>query len=573
MLPKTHIITGFLFSCILFFLFPEITLLGALVIFLSSFLIDVDHYFVYILRKKDVNLFRAYKWHILLGRNLKEKLKQIPFYHVFHSVEFIILLGILSFFSRWFFYILIGVLFHSFLDFYGFIAHKEFKSRAYSFISYLRARAKKQNKWTIRAIKNSFWVVLTTLSEKFGGLILSIFLARLLMPDLFGLYGLALSTILIFSSLTDMGLGSTLIKYLSRIRDEERYKGYVKYFFKLKFILVGFVSLVLLLSSKIIADYYHKPIFLALLSGVLFLIFMSFGGFFDAIFKSRNNFRYPFIRSILFQFFRVSFVLVFVYLFVNKLSEEPLLFAIFSLISFSAFFSIIFVLYYASKKEGYSFLDFSSNEPNKKIRKEILKFTLPLSALTLSGIFFGNIDKVFLGPLVGASIIGFYNIALSLVGTAASVIPFSAAFFPIFSRLNKRESEREFIKAILLVLASSMFLFLFIFIFSDWIIFLIYGKAYLPAQPLLKLLSSMLLLLPISGLYQSYLISRGRTRFVASANIGATILNILLNYFLIMYFLQYSQLLAAAGAAVASILSRIFSMVLLFVGVLISKSK
>ena len=51
MLPKYHIIYGFILSLILFLIFPTLGLIGAGIIFLSSFLIDVDHYIYYVLKE------------------------------------------------------------------------------------------------------------------------------------------------------------------------------------------------------------------------------------------------------------------------------------------------------------------------------------------------------------------------------------------------------------------------------------------------------------------------------------------------------------------------------------------
>ena len=59
MLPKYHIIINFFLSLILLFFLKPIY---ALIFFFSSFLIDIDHYIYYIIEKKRINLFRAYKW-------------------------------------------------------------------------------------------------------------------------------------------------------------------------------------------------------------------------------------------------------------------------------------------------------------------------------------------------------------------------------------------------------------------------------------------------------------------------------------------------------------------------------
>lgn len=126
MYPKQHIILGALFSLILLVIFPHISLLGFLIIFLSSVLIDIDHYFFYIWTRKNSNLKSAYQWFVKRDKRLrklsKKKKKEIinpPV--IFHGIETIILLMSLSFISPIFFFILTGFMFHQFLDLIGIV--------------------------------------------------------------------------------------------------------------------------------------------------------------------------------------------------------------------------------------------------------------------------------------------------------------------------------------------------------------------------------------------------------------------------------------------------------------------
>ncbi len=74
-----HVILGFIFSLILF------PLVGffSLIIFISSFMIDIDHYFYYIIKKNDLNLINSINYYLK-----KHREESVLF---FHSVEFIAL--------------------------------------------------------------------------------------------------------------------------------------------------------------------------------------------------------------------------------------------------------------------------------------------------------------------------------------------------------------------------------------------------------------------------------------------------------------------------------------------------
>ncbi|MEK6830589.1 MAG: hypothetical protein AABX77_01010, partial [Nanoarchaeota archaeon] len=61
MLPKYHIIIGLIASIAIYLIF-NLTIFQASIIFLSSFLIDADHYLLYIFRKKDFSLINSIKY-------------------------------------------------------------------------------------------------------------------------------------------------------------------------------------------------------------------------------------------------------------------------------------------------------------------------------------------------------------------------------------------------------------------------------------------------------------------------------------------------------------------------------
>lgn len=112
MYPKTHIMLGVIFIVILYFLFPKIGIPGLFIIFLSSILIDVDHYLAFVIREKNLSLIKAYNWTIE-KMNRKEYLG----FHFLHTIEVHILVVILTFFWHIFFFVFIGFLFHSITDF------------------------------------------------------------------------------------------------------------------------------------------------------------------------------------------------------------------------------------------------------------------------------------------------------------------------------------------------------------------------------------------------------------------------------------------------------------------------
>ena len=122
MYPKHHIILGAIFAAALYFIFPSIGILNAAIVFLSSFLIDVDHYIYYRYKTGNWNLKKAYDWFEERGRKLDclPRKKREEFYLAFcflHGIEVLIILFILSIFvSKHFLFIFTGVALHLILD-------------------------------------------------------------------------------------------------------------------------------------------------------------------------------------------------------------------------------------------------------------------------------------------------------------------------------------------------------------------------------------------------------------------------------------------------------------------------
>ncbi len=140
MLPKYHIFFGAIFSLIIFYFF-KITVFQASLVFLSSILIDFDHYMFGAIRNKTLNLKKLYFWHKSLGRTHK------PIMHIFHSIEFIIFIGVLSFYYNIFLFIFIGMLFHSSLDLIEIIYNHKMGCREFSLIRFLILRRRLPKKY------------------------------------------------------------------------------------------------------------------------------------------------------------------------------------------------------------------------------------------------------------------------------------------------------------------------------------------------------------------------------------------------------------------------------------------
>ncbi len=118
---KQHFFFGLVFAATLFLLFPIIGFLGFSIIFLSSVLIDFDHYLFYTCKKRNLNIKKAYNSFIKEDKYCRslpwEERNKLPRkIFIFHGIEVLAILFFLSFVFNYFIFIFVGFGFHLLLD-------------------------------------------------------------------------------------------------------------------------------------------------------------------------------------------------------------------------------------------------------------------------------------------------------------------------------------------------------------------------------------------------------------------------------------------------------------------------
>ncbi|MFA4960716.1 MAG: oligosaccharide flippase family protein [Candidatus Pacearchaeota archaeon] len=408
------------------------------------------------------------------------------------------------------------------------------------------------------AIKNSTYQLGSNMVVKIGSLIFTIILARLLLPEKFGLYSLALSTIILFSAFADFGIASAIVTFIPKELKKKNFKkakGYFLIFLKWKIYLLIIVSLAMVVFGYFISNnYYQKPIYLALIAGIFYIFFSGLLGFLELFLKANGNFKASFFKELIFQISRIILIaLTFVIIFKNS-SDSVLTAGVIFVLSVCFLLASIYLFMKINK---INYLKYKKQSLNKKEYKSLIKFILPLFAIVLSGVFFGYIDTIMLGGNVSAQFLSYYSIAFSLIGSIVAVLGFSASsLHPLFSVTKGKALEHLFRKAKAITIMFSFSGAVATLFLAEIIIKIAYGSAYLPSAPILKLFSVLVFLLPISALYDAYFLSQKKTRSLAIILIFATILNIVLNYFGIKYGIKYGEFGAIVGVSIASIFSK-----------------
>jgi O-antigen/teichoic acid export membrane protein len=394
--------------------------------------------------------------------------------------------------------------------------------------------------------ENSFFSGLSVFIDRFGAIVFTIIIARILQPEFFGLYTFAVSIGYLFMGFTDLGVNNSQIVWVSEALgkdDKTLARSYLRYFLKIKFLAVCMVSLLVFIFSIPIASYFGKiDMILIIQITSIFIFLQSMLNFFSEIFQSVQVFKYKAIYNFIFQVTRI--VLVPVFLVFSFAVESALIGVVLSL-----FLTIAAILYILAKK--YRFLFYG---PVVRFdRKIILKFTGWMTVGSIASMVFGYFDVVLIGFLLPIENAGFYRAATSIIFSIAGVLNAVTGniFLPIFSQ-KKIDDIKPLFKKCMKYSAIISFPFVIITIlFGEGIVEILYGDSYLSATLPLMILSFIVFENVLSSFYGMLLSAQKHPHYSAYIVVVFSLLNIVLNYALITS-------IGIVGGAISLLVSRYF---------------
>jgi len=422
-------------------------------------------------------------------------------------------------------------------------------------------------KLTQKTIKNALFQGATNFLSKIGGFIFSILVARVLFPEEFGLYTLALSIILIFSSFSDFGIGTSITKYLSesifqknKTKSKNEARSIFFFLIKIKFLLSFLTSIVLFLFSYQISIFLGiSEINILLKIGGLYLFVNSLFTIIHPIFLSIQKIKYSLIIEAVLQIMKILIVLILLYFYQN------VFFVFLSLILSTTLVLFLFLVILIKK---YSFLIIGKRAQINKIR--ILKFSMFLGLSSISTAILTNIDKVILGYYLSTEFLGYYSAISILVGGILGVISVSSVVFPAFTYLKGDRLKRAFNKTFhWLVIFSFPASFGLAYIILP-LLQIFYGVNYVPGvyAPSLVFVSILFSFTMIESVltatYANLFNAKEKPKIPALILVLSSILNLVLSIVLISFFMGIKLEYGMVGASIAVFLShyiRLFSFV------------
>jgi len=394
----------------------------------------------------------------------------------------------------------------------------------------------RQNETFMKHFRNSSWMITEYALKVVSAIFVSIYVARYLGPEKFGLLSYALAIVSIFMAVSRLGMDSILVRDLSS--RPEQTKTYMGTAFGLMFgtaILAMFVLTVLI--SLFESDVENKLYIWIISTGLIFQTFLVIDYGFQAQVKAKFS-------SIAKSMALGLSSTIKIYLVVTKADLQ--LFAVAYVLD-HMIIAIMLVATHVIKKQPVFLFSF-----DRALVKPMLKSAWPMVLTAAMGILLLKFDQVFIGIMLGNKELGMYTAALRLY-EGWIMIPqvIAMSLIPAIVKIKKNSEEsytNKMVQFMRIVVLINLIIAVFTTIFSKQIILFLYGEDFYLSADILKIVIWCALIMGVGSVSFRYLINEGMERKIVRIMLVAMLSNMILNLVLIPIF-------GVHGAAMALLVS------------------
>lgn len=394
-----------------------------------------------------------------------------------------------------------------------------------------------------RESRNAIWLIFGKVLQMVLSLLVGIITARYLGPGKYGLinYGTAFTTF--FAALCGLGINSVIIKDFVERPDEQGETIGTALLMKS---VSSVLSVIMIIGIVSLIDR-DEPLTIAVVSlcslGCVFNIFDTFNYWFQ------NRYQSKVVSCIALFGYMVTSVYRIVLLILNK---DVRWFALSTSIDYIVIAVLLFGVY---KRNGGPRLQVSFAKA-----KSLLSISHHYILSTMMVAIYGQTDKLMLKQLLGENEVGYYATAVSICSMWTFVLQaIIDSLYPTILRLysvDHKSFNKKNRQLYAIVFYVSCFVSVVFLLFGDWVISILYGAEYAPAGLPLKIITWYTAFSYFGVARNAWIVSEGKQRYLKYIYFSAAIINILLNCFFI-------PIMGATGAAVASLITQIFTSIIL----------
>jgi O-antigen/teichoic acid export membrane protein len=394
--------------------------------------------------------------------------------------------------------------------------------------------------------KNTTVLLVANIISYLLGFFTTLYTARYLGVEGFGVLSLALSITGIFAVFTDFGLSPLTTREVSRNKLLARkYIGNV--------IIIKILLAILTFALAILVVYilgYPQSVKTIVYLITLSIIFGSLTGIFNSIFQAFQKMEYISFNIILNSILMITGILTVIHYGLGIIALASVYF-----VSSGLILILIFIIY--SWKFFLPKIDIDLN-----FWKPTLKEASFFGLSSIFVVIYFYIDSVMLSIMIGNSAVGIYNAASKLIFVLL-FIPgvFLTSIFPLMSQhfeSSKNLLKMEYEKSVKYLFAIAVFIFVYGFIFADKIILIIYGTEYGASILALQMLIFVVPIIFVTSLFGNILGAINKQRIITIVAGMIALFNIIVNLILIP---KYSYL----GASIATVLTEGLGFILMYI--------
>jgi len=323
-----------------------------------------------------------------------------------------------------------------------------------------------------KIIRSGFWVVISNTFVRILEFIRSIFLARLLSPEIFGLWGIVNFIRQGIEIFTQTGFGAALIHRQEKVREAADVAWTLN-------IGRGFIlSILCFLAAPFVAQFYNRPILEILLKIVsLSFIIKGFRNINVILLQKELDFKKIAILEQITAFLGIIITIILAYILRN----------VWALVwGTMAFFTLDCILSYIIQplKPKFYF--------EEKLTKEIFRYGIFITGSGIVIFLTTELDNALVGKVLGMEALGYYVLAYTLANLPATQITHvvSRVMFPAYSQVQNdlEKLKTLYLKTLKLVATFAVPAAAGLFVLAPEIIKVVYGERWAPAIPALRVL-------------------------------------------------------------------------------------
>jgi len=335
----------------------------------------------------------------------------------------------------------------------------------------------------------------------------SVILARLLLPEDFGLLGMALVFTGLVAIFNDMGIGSAIVQ-----KQDVNQKDLSSIFW-FNLLIGALAMLILILAAPLIARFYGQNSLTSIIS------VMSVSFLFTSLSMVQNSLL---LKELRFKKLTLLELTSTISASLLGISMAFLGYGVWSLVVQNVSMTFIYAALVWITEHWTPKLHF-----NWKDIKTIIGFSANLSGFSLLNYFSRNADYLLIGKFLGATALGYYTLAYTMMlfplSNISSVL--SKVMFSALSQIQHDNSKFKlfYLKSTKYIAFVSFPMMLGLFAIADEFVLVVFGTKWVPVIFLIKVLSIIGLMQSIGTTVGSIYLAKGRTDWMFRWGIFASI--------------------------------------------------